>query len=152
MLAYEGRVRHTADCRREERIAHRLAAVRARVLADLRCAIALDIEGFLHADGDRSASALSCGNHGPAQGFVVSRTDDRLGTRRLAVDLTAGTLRCSYDAPGSHIGAASAQRVLAVDIGRDGATLSLWDGGLDRTFATVDALSAFLLAPILGAA
>ena len=150
LLAYEARVRHAADRRREEKIAHRLASVRTRILADLRSAIALDIEGFLHTDGDRSESALICNNGRSAQGFVVSRMDNRIGTRSLAVDLNAGTLSCRYDTRGSYIGGASAQRMLAIEIGRDGATLSLWDGGLDRTFATVDALSAFLLAPLLG--
>lgn len=40
LLAYEARIRHTANCRREEGTARRLASVRARVIADLRCAIA----------------------------------------------------------------------------------------------------------------
>lgn len=151
LLAYEARVRHAATCRREEGAAKRLASVRARVVADLRRAIALDIEGFLGEDGDRSGTVLIC-NGKSAQGFVVSRTDDRVGSWSLAVDLNAGTLRCRYDACGGSVDAAAAQRMLAIEIGRDGTTLSLWDGGLDRRFATIDALSAFLLAPLLGAA
>jgi hypothetical protein len=149
LLAYEARIRHAANCRREEGTARRLASVRSRVIADLRCAIASDIEGFLRADGDQSGSGLTCCNGSSAQGFVVSRTDAHVATRMLAVDLKAGTLSCRYETRGSSIGEPSNQRVLAIEIGNDGAALSLWDGGLDRTFATVDVLSAFLLAPIL---
>jgi hypothetical protein len=150
LLAYEARARHAADRRREERAATRLASVRSRVLAELRCAIALDIEGFLDADGDRSGFGLTCQNGSSAQGFVVSCTDNRIRTRRLAIDLEAGTLTCRYDICGGGIGVAD-QGVLAIEIGNGGAALSLWEAGLARTFTTVDALSAFLLAPILGA-
>ena len=150
LLAYEPRIRHAADRRREERSAKRLASVRSRVVADLRSAIALDVEGFLRADLDGSGSALTCRNGSSAHGFVVSREDDRVGTRMLAVDLDVGTLSCRYETRGRAIGAPSVQQVLAIEIGNDGAGLSLWDGGLNCTFATVNVLSAFLLAPILG--
>ncbi len=151
LLAYEARVQHAADCGREARTATRLAAVRSRVIADLRRAMALDIEGFLGADGDRSRSGLTCRNGSSAQGFVVSRTDAGAGTRSLAVDLEGGTLSCRYETGGSHVGGRPDRRGLAIEIGNDGTALSLWDGGVNRTFATVDVLSAFLLAPILGA-
>lgn len=148
LLAYEARIRHAADCRREQGTAKRLVAMRSRVLANLRSAIALDIEGFLGADGDKSGSALTCHNGSSAQGFVVVRVDESIGRRSLAVDVRAATLSCRYDLGGGSIDGTD-QRVLTIDIGNDGSALSLWNGGLDRTFATVDVLSAFLLAPIL---
>jgi hypothetical protein len=150
LLAYEARTRHAADRRREVEAAKRVASVRSRVLADLRGAIVVDIEGFLGADGDRSRSALTCRNGSSARGFVISRTDACLGTRSLAVDLEAGSLSCRYDQPGSQIAGAPNPREIAVEIGDDGLALSWWDGGLVRRFTTVDTLSAFLLAPILG--
>jgi hypothetical protein len=148
-IAYEPRRRHAADCRREKATAARLASVHSRILADLRHAIALDIEGFLRKDGSRPGS-LICHNTASPEGFIVSRTTDRIGTRRLAVDLKTGTLRCQYETLGT-IGSASDQRHLVIEIGNDGVALSLWIRGLVRRFANVDALSAFLLAPILGA-
>lgn len=148
LLAYEPRARHAADRRREEKTANHLASVRVRILAELRCAIALDIEAFLRADGDESD--LTCANGRSAQGFVVSTTNDRAFARSLAVDLNAGTLRCRYDdGRRSPVHTGFAPEVLAIEMGRDGATLSFWDGGVDRRVATVDALSAFLLAPLL---
>jgi hypothetical protein len=148
LLAYEARIRHAADCRRSEETNARLDAVRARVLADLRCAIALDVEVFLHADSDRSGSALTCHDGNSAKGFAVSHTDDSICTRRLTVDLQAASLSCRYDHGGSAFSEASHQRAITIEIGNDGAVLSLWDEGLVRSFATVEALSAFLLAPI----
>jgi hypothetical protein len=148
LLAYEACVRHATDCRRDERNAGRLASVHSRVLAELRCAIALDIEHFLRAGDGRSGSGVTCCNSGSAQGFVVSRTDGRVGLRRLAVDLEAGTLSCRYETGEGAIALDLPE--LAIDIGRNGSTLSQWAGGVARTFETVDALSAFLLAPIFG--
>jgi hypothetical protein len=70
----------------------------------------------------------------------------------LAVDFKAGALSCRYEICGSSTNAASDHRELAMQIGHDGSGLSLWEGGLHRTFATVDQLSAFLLPPLLDAA
>ena len=150
LLAYEARIHHAADCRREMETAKRLAAVRSRVLADLRCAIALDIEDFLRADGDRAGPALTCRDGSSAHGFAISRTDAGLRTRSLVIDLEAGSLICCYDQGGSRTGGAPNPRGITIDIG-DGAALSWWDAGLVQRFATTAALSAFLLAPILDA-
>ena len=73
LLAYEARIRHAADRRRDEGAAKRRAAVRSRVLAHLRYAIALDIERFLRAAGDQSGSELTRHNGRSAQGFRLSR-------------------------------------------------------------------------------
>jgi len=148
-LAYEARFRHAADCRRDERNAAQLASVRSRVMAELRCAIALDIEHFVRAEDGRSGSGVTCRNSGSAQGFVVSRTDGRVGPRRLAVDLEAGTLSCRYETGRGTSAEPSDLAELAIDIGHNGSTLLQFDGGVARDFETVDALSAFLLAPIL---
>ena len=150
-LAYEARVRHAADRRRDEVTAARLAAMHTRILASLRCAVAFDIEAFLEADADRDGVTVTCHNGSSAQGFVVSRTDDGIGRRHLNVDLTAGTLSCRYETRGDAINGATDHHVSAIEIAQSGSALSLWNGGRVRTFATVDALSAFLLAPILGA-
>lgn len=149
LLAYEARIRHAADCRREMETAKRLAAVRSRVLANLRCAIASDIEHFLHADGDRAGSALTCRDGSSAHGFAISRTDAGLRTRSLMIDLKAGSLMCGYDQGENQIDRAPNLRGITIEIGNDGAALSWWDAGLVRRFASVNALSAFLLAPIL---
>jgi len=148
LLAYEARIRHAADCRRSEETNARLDAVRARVLADLRCALALDLEVFLRADSDQSGSALTWHNGNSATGFAVSHTDDSTCTRRLTVDLQAASLSCRYDHGGSALSEALHQRVITIELRNDGVALSLWDEGLVRSFATVEALSAFLLAPI----
>jgi hypothetical protein len=149
LLAYEGCIRHAADCRRNQETATRLAAVHSRVVAELRYAIALEIESFLGAHGDRSGLTFTCHDDGSAQGFVVSRMDDGIRTRHVAVDLKAGALSCRYDRCGGSANAASGQRELTMHIENDGSALSLWEGGLHRTFATIDALTVFLLAPIL---
>ena len=64
--------------------------------------------------------------------------------------LTAGTLSCGDDMRGGSINEASDHQVLTIDIGNLGAAPTRWVAGLVRSFATVDVLSAFLLAPILG--
>jgi hypothetical protein len=148
LLAYEARIRHAADCHRNEEAATTLTPVHASVVADLRSAIALEIEGFLGAHGDQPGLTLICHN-GSAQGFVVSRMDDGIRTRDLAVDLKARAVRCRYDICDGSSSAISDQRELAIHIENDGSALSLWEGGLHRTFATADVLSVFLLAPIL---
>jgi len=147
LLAYEARIRHVADDRLKKEAARRLASVRSRVLAELRCAITLGIEGFLQAD-DGQPVELTCHNGHSAQGFVVSRTDDRIASRRLAVDLEEGTLICRYDLPD---GGGVAREVLAIDIAVGTAALSLWDEGVESSFTTVGTLSALLLAPLLRA-
>jgi hypothetical protein len=72
LLAYEACIRHAADCRRNQETATRLAAVHSRVLTNLRCAIALDIEGFRGADGARPGVTFTYCDAGFGQGFVVS--------------------------------------------------------------------------------
>lgn len=143
-------MRHLADCRRQERIARRLAAARSHVLARLRCAMASDVEGFRAAGGDRSRVAVHCRNGHSAQGFVVERSDDGIRTRSVAVDLEPGALKCRYETCGGSVDAGSDQRVLSVNIGDEGVPLSVWEAGCERRFESVDALRAFLLAPILG--
>ena len=150
VFAYEARRRHVADCRHEEAAAKRRASVHSRVVADLRHAIALDIEGFLRENGNRPGAALICRNDASPEGFIVLRTDNVIGTRRLAVDLRTGRLNCHYETR-RQIGGPSDARSLVIEIGNDGVALSFWNRGLVRCFADVDALSAFLSAPILGA-
>lgn len=150
-LAYEARVRHASDRRRDDVAATRLAAMHSRILAGLRCAVALDIEAFLGADADPYGVIVTCHNGNSAQGFVVTRMDDGIGRRNLTVDLTGGALSCRYEICGDAINGATDRHVSAIEIAHSGSALSLWNGGRVRTFATVDALSAFLLAPILGA-
>ena len=152
LLAYEARDRHAVECRRNDETARWLAAVRSRVFAELRSAIALDIERFLRAGGDRFGAGLTCHHGRSAQAFVVSQTDDSGGAQSLAVDLQGDSLRCRYDQRGPQLDRASAERGISIAIGTDNAALSWWQGGLVRRFATVDALSAFLLAPIFTAA
>jgi hypothetical protein len=151
LLSYEGRVRHAGDRRREAMYAEWQASVRTRVVADLRRAITRDIEGFLNAASHAPAHGFTCCNGQSAQGFVVTRTDNRVVTRTLAVDLNAGTLSCSYTL-GRRTGEPIDERRLAIEIAGDGAALSLWNHGINRTFATVDVLGAFLLAPMLDTA
>jgi hypothetical protein len=150
LLAYEPRIRHAANRRREEVACRRLASVHSRILAELRCAVALDIDAFLDADGDRRGSALTCQNGSSLQGFVISRADNRLGTRSVAIDLDGATLTCRYEICGNSIFVTD-QWAITIDIGNGGTALALWQAGLVRTFTTVEALGAFLLAPILDA-
>lgn len=145
---YEARIQYAADCRRDEETATRLAAMHSRILADLRCAIALNIEAFIGAPGGRAGVTLTCHNRAP-RGFVVSRIDDGIHTRQFAVDIKAGALRCRYRIGGGSSNRVSDHRELAMHIENDGSALSLWEGGLHRTFAGVDVVSVFLLAPML---
>ena len=148
LLAYEPRRRHAAARLRADGEAKRLDATRSRVLAELRRAVALDIEGFIDSERHRSGLALRCENGESPEGFVVWSVDDRAGTTSLAVNLDAGTLTCRYDFRATGIRAAHRQQ-LAVDIGQADAALSLHEDGRTRRF-DVEALSAFLLAPMLG--
>jgi hypothetical protein len=109
--------------------------------------MAFDPKVFFHADSDQSGSALTWHSGNLAKGFAVSHTDDSTCTRRLTVDLQAASLSCRYDDGGSALSEALHQRAITIELGNDGAALSLWDEGLVRSFATVEALSAFLLAP-----
>jgi len=149
LLAYEPRMRHMADRRRDAVALRRLDSAHSRILAELRCAVALDIEGVLEADGNPSGFGLTCENGTTLQGFVVSRADDHVGARSLAIDLDGDTLTCRYENRNS-IGVTD-RRVLGIDMGNGGSSMALWEAGSARTFATVDALSAFLLTPILSA-
>jgi hypothetical protein len=151
LLAYEPRIRHAANRHREDVAFRRLASVHSRILAELRCAVALGIDAFLGADGDRPGSALTCQNGPSPQGFVISRADDRIGRRSAAIDLDGATLTCRYEMCGASIIGVTDQWVLAIEIGNGESGLALWQAGLARRFTTVDALSAFLLAPILAA-
>jgi hypothetical protein len=116
LLAYEPRIRHAANRRREEVACRRLTSVHSRVLAQLRCAVALDIDAFLDADGDRRGSALTCKNGSSLQGFVISRADNRLGTRSVAIDLDGATLTCRYEICGNSIFVTD-QWAIAIEIG-----------------------------------
>ena len=82
----------------------------------------------------------------------MSLAYDGIGRRHLSVELTAGALSGRYEICGDAINGATDHHVSAIEIANSGSAVSLWNGGRVRTFATVDALSAFLLAPILGAA
>lgn len=151
LLAYDGRVRHAAARRRQHAEAIRLASIYSRVIANLRCAIASDIEGFIAAGDPTSGSVLTCRNASSPEGFVVRRLDKSIGSRSLTVDLDEGTLQCHYDITGQAPDAIFARRSLTIQTGTDGIAASAWTDGVHGVFATVDMLSAFLLAPILGA-
>ena len=152
MMVREACASHAADRHREETRANRLAVVRARVLAGVRCAIALNIETVFEANGDGADSTWTCDNAPSTQGFVVLRDDRRIGARSMAIDLDGAGLTCRYHGCHSSIGDAPERDRLTIEMGRDGATLSIWNGGLSRRFANADALSAFLLAPLLATA
>ncbi len=147
LLAYDGRLRHAADRRRQDVDAARLASIHSRVIADLRRAIALDIEAFVAAVDQAPGSFVTCHNAGSPDGFVVRRVDGSSDARSLTVDLDEGTLRCRYEVTTP----AADARSLTVHIAGDGGAVSLWTAGFHHVFATIDALGAFLLAPILGA-
>jgi hypothetical protein len=152
LLAYDGRIRHAAARRRQHTDAVRLASVHSRVIADLRHAIASDIEGFIAAADQGPGSVLTCRNANSPEGFVVLRLDESIGSRSLTVDLDEGTLRCHYDVTRQAPRAIFARRSLTFQIGIDGvAAASAWTDGVHCVFATVGLLGAFLLAPILGA-
>ena len=150
LLAYDGRVRHAAARRRPHAQAPRLASVHSRVIADLRRAVALDIEGFVGAVDQTPGSVLTCRNGSTPEGFVVRRLDESIGSRSLTVDLDEGTLHCRYDITSQAADAIVARRSLTIQIGVDGIAVSTWTEGVNRVFATVDLLGAFLLTPILG--
>src|ERR1044071_7314700 len=97
LLAYDGRVRHAVARRHQQAEAVRLASVHSRVIADLRRAIASDIEGFIAAVNQAPGSVLTCRNASSPEGFVVRRLDESIGSRSLTVELEEGTLRCRYD-------------------------------------------------------
>ena len=144
LLAYEARSRHVADCCREDAAAKQLASRRCRILAELRLAVLLDLEGFLAATLNMPQILVTCDNGQTAQGFVVSRADQGSVTRCLAVDLSEGTLDCRY------AGGGSADRTLTIEIARDSGSFTLWHEGIAQRFASVDTMSAFILAPMFG--
>jgi hypothetical protein len=149
LLAYEAHVRHVADRRREDAAAERLVSRRCRLLAELRLAVLLDLEGFLAANRDTPQILVTCDNGQTAQGFVVSRSDQGTVTRRLAVELRAGTLDCRYSAHGCR-GGASDPWNLTIQMPSDSGSFSRWQEGIEQRFASVDTMSAFILAPMLG--
>lgn len=150
LLAYEGRLRHAVACRRQHAEAVRLASIHSRVIADLRCAIVSDIEGFAAAADPTPGSLLTCRNASSPEGFVVRRLDESIGSRSLTIDLYEGRLQCRYDIRSQAPAAVFARRSLSIQIGTDGVGTSAWTDGVNYVFATVDLLAAFLLAPILG--
>ena len=146
-LVDEARIGHVADCRREDAAAAQRAALRCRTLAELRLAVLLDLEGFLAANRDLPQMRVTCDNGRTAQGFIVSRADHGSVTRLLAVELSDGTLDCRYSSGGGGDGS-SDQPTLTVQIARDNGSFSLWREGIEQRFASVDIMSAFLLAPM----
>lgn len=151
LLAYEARRWHAADCRRNEEASARQAAVCSRVLAELRCAVALGVDGFLSANRNQPARALTCEDAGADHGFIVSHTDSVGSQRSVTVDLKASSLRCRYERCTGAISGALSAGMITIEI-HDGAALCSWNEGLMRKFVTVDVLCAFLLEPILAPA
>jgi len=151
-LADDERARDDARSRATEaaaRKAHLVARHGQRVLDELRAAIARDVEAFRDEfPGDKTREIL-LETMSPDEGFVVRKPAHPSAMLSVVPSFAAASVRCQYRfRPTDGLPPREDRIEFAFNSGRDD-TLQLKQLGTGQVFTSADALSEYLLVPVL---
>jgi hypothetical protein len=151
-MADEERRRDAARIQEDEMIARKADVVRrnGRQLVDeLRAAVTRDVQAFRHEfAGDRTRDVV-VDTAVPHGGFVIRKPVPAGATLTVTPNLESATMVCDFRFTPSNALPPREDRIQVTFTGDGGETLQMKNLGSGQVFATVDALSEYLLVPVL---
>ena len=151
-LVDEERKRDAVRVREEETAARKADLVRLngrRLIDELRATVMRDVEAFRDEfAGDRTREIVVEATE-PEGGFVVRKPASPAVSLTVAPHLEAAAMGCLYRFTPTNGLPPREDRVELVFAGDGGETLQVKHGVTGKVFATADALSEFLLVPVL---
>jgi hypothetical protein len=151
-IAEDERRRDAVRAGEEAAAAHKADLVRLnarRLVDELRATVARDLEAFGHEFEGDAARQITVDPTLPGDGFSIHSPAAPGVTLTVTPQLQTGALHCHYRFTSTNGLPPREDRVELVFAGDDRATVQLRHGGSGRIFATADALSEFLLVPVL---
>ena len=150
-IADDERKRDAVRIREEETAARKADLVRLngrRLIDELRATVTRDVEAFRDEfAGDRTRDIVVEATE-PEGGFVVRKPASPAVSLTVAPHLDAAAMGCHYRFTPTNGLPPREDRVELVFAGDGGGTLQMKHPGTEKVFATADALSEFLLAPV----
>jgi hypothetical protein len=151
-LVDEERKRDAVRVREGEEAARKANLVRVhgrRLIDELRATVTRDVEAFRNEfPGDR-ARDIVLETTEPDGGFVVRKPESPAVSLTVAPELEAATVGCHYRFTLTNGLPPREHRLELVFAGVEGETMQMKHQGTGQVFATADALSEFLLVPVL---
>lgn len=120
-----------------------------RLVDELRATIARDLEAFAREFVGDAARTITLDAAAADGGFSIHKAAAPGVTLTVTFQLETGVLHCHYRFTPTNGLPPREDRVELAFTGDDRATLQMKHGGSGRMFATADALSEFLLVPVL---
>lgn len=146
------RTRDAVRVREEEAAARKADLLRVhgrRLMDELRATVTRDVQAFrAEFAGDRTRDVVVEATE-PVGGFVVRKPAGPAVSLTVAPHLDAAAMGCHYRFTLTNGLPPREDRVELVFVGDGGETLQMKHPGTGQVFATVDALSEFLLVPVL---
>ena len=150
-LADEERKRDAIRVREEETAARKADLVRVhgrRLLEELRATVTRDVEAFREEFAGDRARDITFENTQLAGGFVIRKPESPAVSLTVEPHLEAAAVGCHYRFTPTKGLPPREDRLELVFVGDTVETLQIRHHGTGRVFATVEALSEFLLAPV----
>jgi hypothetical protein len=150
-LADDERKRDAVRAREEETAARKADLIRVhgrRLLEELRATVTRDIEAFREEFAGDRVRTIVFEDTQPEGGFVVRKPEFPAVSLTVAPHLEAAAVGCHYRFTASNGLPPREDRFELVFIGDEMETLQVKHHGNGRVFATAEALSEFLLAPV----
>ncbi len=140
LIAYRERPNATQTARQSETDADAASRIGRRIVGQLRAAVAAKLDSS-RTKTDPPAARI---DDRPVAGFQVSSTDGASSKRTLAIALVGRTASCRYSRVTADGVPVSRDQWLSFVV--DQRALVVWDHGVRRRFAGIDALATFLVA------
>jgi hypothetical protein len=151
-IADDERRRDAERAKEDEKTARKADVVRRngqRLIDDVRATVTRDVEAFCdELAGDRSRDIIVEGT-GPDGGFVVRKPAPAAVSLTVVPNLEAAAMVCHYRFTVTNGLPPREDRIDVTFAGDGGETLLMKHHGTGQVFVTADALSEFLLVPVL---
>ena len=153
-IADEERRRDSARAKEDEMAARKVDLIRRngrRLIDDLRATVTRDVEAFRNEFSGESARDIVVEETAPDGGFVVRKPAPTPVTLTVTPNLEAATMVCHYRFTLTNGLPPREDRidVMFAGDGGESETLQMKHHGSGQVFSTADAISEFLLVPVL---
>ena len=151
-IADDERRRDATRLREDEAAARKAELVRRngrRLIDELRAAVVRDVDAFRSEFADDPVRAVVVGATGPDGGFTVRKLASAAVSLTVTPNLDAAVTVCTYRFSVKDGMPPREDRIDVLFAGNATDTLQMKHRGTGQVFATADALSEFLLVPVL---
>jgi hypothetical protein len=150
-IADDERKRDSVRVMEDEKAARKTDLVRRngrRLIDELRATVARDVDAFRSEFAGDSGRDLGVGAATPEGGFVVRKPAPAAVTLTITPNLETAAMVCHYRFTLANGLPPREDRIDVTFVGDGSGTLQMKHHGTGQVFATADALSEFLLAPV----